>query len=124
MKKKIGYFEGTDSRLLTSLICKGCDTIPLSNGLDNHGRHIGLVNEVNRLDLIVGYVHKIVAPENVDMNAQDIIRLCATYDIPLLLLAPGPLHKAARKILQNPPKIVKLADPGKAVQAALALLKQ
>jgi len=123
MKKKVGYFEGTDSGLLTSLICEGYDTIPLSNGLDNHGKHIGLVNEETRLDLIVGYVHKIVAPENVEMSAHDIIHLCSTYAMPLLLLAPQSLHNAARKLLQNPPDIVKLVDPAQVVKEALAILK-
>jgi len=31
MRKTIGYFDGTDSALLTSLVCDGYDTLPISN---------------------------------------------------------------------------------------------
>ena len=39
MRKIVGYFEGTDSTLLTALVCDGYDTVPISNGFDNHGMH-------------------------------------------------------------------------------------
>ena len=40
MRKIVGYFEGTDSTLLTALVCDGYDTVPISNGFDNHGMHV------------------------------------------------------------------------------------
>ena len=31
MRKIVGYFEGTDSTLLTALVCDGRDTVPRSH---------------------------------------------------------------------------------------------
>ena len=53
MRKSVGYFEGTDSKLLTALVCDGYDTLPVSNGFDNHGMHVRLINDQNRFDLLV-----------------------------------------------------------------------
>ena len=53
-RKRVGYFDGTDSRLLTALVCDGYDTIPVSNGRDNHGHHVLLINDKNRVDLLIG----------------------------------------------------------------------
>ena len=64
MRKIVGYFEGTDSTLLTALVCDGYDTVPISNGFDNHGMHVRIINNENKVDLLVGYVHKIFAPED------------------------------------------------------------
>ena len=36
-RKPVGYFDGTDSTLLTNLVLNGCDTVPISNGSDRHG---------------------------------------------------------------------------------------
>ena len=87
MRKDIGYFEGTDSRLLTALVCEGFDTIPVSNGYDNHGRHIQLINQENKPDLLIGYVHKVFAPDNGDPNYttyQEIFYTCRVFQVPLL----------------------------------------
>ena len=51
MRKTVGYFEGTDSPLLTALICDGYDTIPISNGYDNHGAHVRMINQESQIDL-------------------------------------------------------------------------
>ena len=49
MRKRVGYFDGTNPGLLTAVICAGHDTIPIANGLDNHGQHARLINdEFNR----------------------------------------------------------------------------
>ena len=64
MRKNIGYFEGTDSALLTDLVCDEYDTLPISNGFDNHGMHVRIINNENKVDLLIGYVHKIFAPED------------------------------------------------------------
>ena len=64
MRKIVGYFDGTDSTLLTGLVCDGYDTVPISNGFDNHGMHVRIINNENKVDLLIGYVHKIFAPED------------------------------------------------------------
>ena len=37
MPQVIGYFEGTDAIVLTSLVCHGYATQPISNGADRSG---------------------------------------------------------------------------------------
>lgn len=127
-RKKVGYFEGTDSTLLTTLICDGYDTIPVSNGRDNHGRHVRLINDKNRVDLLIAYLHKIVAPdgearEKSDVVFQDLFHICRILEIPLLLETPTALQPRAAELLQNPPDIVKLVDPADMLDVARRLLK-
>ena len=37
--KIIGYMLGTDPEVLTQLLLEGYETLPLSNGYDNHGNN-------------------------------------------------------------------------------------
>jgi hypothetical protein len=126
-RKSVGYFEGTDSLLLTALVCDGHDTIPVSNGRDHHGNHIGLINDKNRVDLLIAYVHKILAPtsaprEKSDVTFQDVFHICRIYGIPLLLEIPEPLQPRAIELLENPPDIVKLVDPADTLTVARSIL--
>lgn len=125
MRKSVGYFEGTDSTLLTALVCEGYDTLPVSNGRDNHGTHVRLINDENRYDLLVGYVHKIFAPEDAlpaDASYQDVFHICRTYSIPLLLEVPDGLQDKARALLQDPPDIVRFVDPNDMERVAKEIL--
>lgn len=126
-RKRVAYFDGTDSRLLTALVCDGYDTIPVSNGRDNHGHHVRLINDKNRVDLLIGYVHKIIAPdrearEKNDVTAKDLFHICRILEIPLLLEIPEELQPRAIELLDNPPDIVKLVDPADTLEVARALL--
>ena len=126
-RKRVGYFEGTDSALLTALICDGFDTIPVSNGRDNHGKHVRLINDKTRVDLLVAYVHKIVAPdgearEKSDVIFQELFHLCRVLEIPLLLEIPEAMQSRAVELLENPPDIVKMVDPADTLSVARALL--
>lgn len=125
MRKSVGYFDGTDSTLLTALVCAGYDTIPVSNGRDNHGQHVRLINDQNRYDVLIAYVHKIFAPEEPqpgDATYQDVFHLCRTYSIPLLLEVPEALQVKARELLGNPPDIVHFVDPADMLTVANELL--
>ena len=121
-RKRVGYFEGTDSGLLTYLICHGYDTIPISNGVDGHGRYIRRINENNRFDLLVGYLHKIYAPEEYETKHQDVFHICRVFRMPLLLEIPRELQDRAKTLLGEMPKEVRLADPSEILDAALELL--
>ncbi|HQR25488.1 MAG TPA: hypothetical protein PLP61_00475 [Nocardioides sp.] len=126
-RKKIGYFEGTDSSLLTALICDGHDTLPVSNGRDNHGRNVRLINDKNRVDLLIAYVHKIVAPEGEareknDVPFQELFHICRIYEIPLLLETPTALQPKAAALLESPPDIVRMVDPSDALDLARRIL--
>jgi hypothetical protein len=126
-RKRVGYFDGTDSSLLTALVCDGFDTIPVSNGRDNHGHHVRLINDTNRVDLLIGYLHKIVAPEGEareesDVILEDLFHICRILDIPLLLEIPTNLQPKASQLLGHPPGIVRLVDPSETLEVARALL--
>jgi hypothetical protein len=126
-RKRVGYFDGTDSRLLTALVCDGYDTIPVSNGRDNHGHHVRLINDKNRVDLLIGYLHKIIAPdgearEQGDINTADLFHICRILEIPLLLEIPEDLQPRAIELLDSPPDIVRLVDPADTLTVARRLL--
>ncbi len=125
MRKTIGYFDGTDSTLLTSLVCAGYDTLPVSNGFDNYGRNIRLINDQDRYDLLITYLHKIFAPETRQPNQvsyQDVFHICRTYQIPLLLEVCTDLQSKACEMLENPPDIVRFVDPADTLRVALEIL--
>ena len=121
-RKSVGYFEGTDSRLLTHLIMLGYDTVPVSNGLDHHGQCVAQINSQTRHDLLVGYLHKITAQDDDELQSSDIFHICRTYDIPLLLEVPSHLQEKARRLLPEAPDIVELLDPADTLERALELL--
>jgi hypothetical protein len=121
-RKSVGYFEGTDSRLLTALVLSGYDTIPVSNGSDNHGRNVARINNQARYDIVIGYPHKITAQPEDDMQPQDVFHMFKTYDIPLLLEVPTHLQDALRLILPDAPDVVEFLDPADTLSRALELL--
>lgn len=122
-RKSVGYFEGTDSAVLTSLICDGYDTIPISNGLDSHGKHVRLLNEETKVNVLIGYFHKIYAPVGLKTQAEDMFHLCQTYGIPFLVIVPRDLHDCARKKLDSCPEVVQFVDPADILEIARGILK-
>jgi hypothetical protein len=122
-RKSVGYFEGTDSTLLTHLIMSGFDTLPVSNGSDHHGKSVTLVNSQSKYDLLIGYLHKIAAAENDDIQTHHIFHICKTYGIPLLLEVPEHLQSAARNVIPDAPSNVELLDPADTLNRAFELLQ-
>lgn len=121
-RKAVGYFEGTDPAVLTSLVCDGCVTIPISNGLDNHGQYIRLLNEESKVDILLGYMHKIDAPIGYDTQAEDIFHICQIYQIPFLLIVPRDLHECARGKFASP-SVVQYVDPSDLLETARKILR-
>lgn len=123
-KPVIGYFEGTDPVWLTTLIANGCDTLPVSNGYDGHGKNIMLFNARDKVDLVIGFPHKVIAPDDNPLTTSDILHPCLTYGIPVLLAAPAPLHDSVRKLLKEVASGIQLVDPDKIVAEVLHRIKQ
>lgn len=115
MAKTVGYFDGTDSALLTDLVCDGYDTLPISNGFDNHGMHVRIINNENRVDILIGYVHKIYSPEGSTpagaVTYQDVFHVCSTFDIPLVLVVDSELQDKARALFVDIPPRAQFVDP-------------
>ena len=121
-RKSVGYFEGTDSTLLTHIIMNGYDTVPISNGLDHHGQSVAQLNSQTRHDLLIGYLHKIMAQDDDELQSGDIFHICKTYNVPLLLEVPRHLHEQARQLIPDAPGLVELLDPSETLDRALELL--
>ncbi len=127
MRKNIGYFEGTGSALLTDLVCSGYDTVPISNGFDNHGMHVRIINNENRIDVLVGFVHKIYASDD-DVQSggvvtyQDVFHVCRTFGIPLLLCVHTELHDKARTLFTDIPDVVQFVDPADVLETVKGIL--
>jgi len=128
MRKTIGYFDGTDSALLTDLVCEGYDTLPISNGFDNHGMHVRIINNENRVDVLVGYLHKIYSPEGMTPSGavtyQDVFHVCRTFDIPLVLEIDEELHDKARALFVDTPPCVLFVDPANTLKKVRQILEQ
>lgn len=128
MRKTIGYFDGTDSALLTGLVCEGYDTLPISNGFDNHGMHVRIINNENRVDVLVGYLHKIYSPEGMTPSGavtyQDVFHVCRTFDIPLVLVIDAELHDKARALFVDTPPCVLFVDPSNTLEKVRQILEQ
>ena len=122
-RKSVGYFEGTTSTLLTSLICAGFDTLPVSNGVDHHGKNVRRINQQEKYDILIGYPHKLYAPADYDLPYQEIFHICKTYGIPLLLEVPEHLKEAAQRLMPDSPDVVEFLDPSVILERALELLK-
>ena len=128
MRKVIGYFDGTDSALLTDLVCEGYDTLPVSNGFDHHGLNVRIINNENRVDVLVGYLHKIYSPEDMipagAVTYQDIFHVCRTFDIPLVLEVDRDLHDKARALMVDAPPCILFVDPSDTLKKVRQLLEQ
>jgi len=126
MRKIIGYFEGTDAALLTDLVVDGYDTLPISNGFDNHGMHVRIINNENRVDLLIGYLHKIYSPEGQTpagaVTYQDVFHVCRTFDIPLVLEVDAELHDEARALMADTPPSVTFVDPSETLKTVRQIL--
>jgi hypothetical protein len=128
MRKVVGYFEGTDSTLLTDLVCDGYDTVPISNGFDNHGMHVRIINNENRIDALIGYVHKVYAAEDGvasgGVTYQDIFHVVRTFKIPLLLEVEDALQEKARALFRDVPDVVQFVDPREMFPTIKDILQQ
>jgi hypothetical protein len=128
MRKTIGYFDGTDSALLTDLVCEGYDTLPISNGFDNHGMHVRIINNENKVDVLVGYLHKIYSPDGTTPSGavtyQDVFHVCRTFDIPLILEVDTELHDKARALFVDTPPCVSFVDPSETLKKVRQILEQ
>lgn len=125
MSQVIGYFEGTDSIVLTSLVCHGYHTQPISNGADNHGTHILLLNQLNKPALIVGYLHKVMAHEPADVDwpsAEDILHVCRVLSVPLVLVVPEESLECAPQLFDAIPDVVTFTTPDDLLQTVDNLL--
>jgi hypothetical protein len=124
MSHVIGYLEGTDPLWLTTLVAQGYDTIPVSNGYDNHGKNLRLYNEHNRDALVIGYLHKVITPAFSEATPADILHGCLTHHVPVLLACPQALQAGAATRLGGLAAKVQLVEPEQMVTAIERMMAQ
>jgi spermidine/putrescine-binding protein len=100
---RVGYFEGTDSILLTTLAAEGIETLPVANTWDHHGKYVNHLSK-GEVDVVVGYLHKVIPAEPVrtamvSVVLRDMFSACKIHDIPVLLIVPTNLRNKAKKIV-------------------------
>jgi hypothetical protein len=121
--KVLGYLEGTDSWLLTHLVARGYGTIPLGNGVDNHGKFIKLITKSDDISLVVAYLHKVVAFPGYPISHKDILYSCKSLNIPVIIIVPKSEQDKAKKILEDVIDDVMLVDPADLLDKALEILE-
>ena len=108
--KTIGYFDGTDSNLLTILAANGFCTIPLGNEWDGYGK-VATNLEPDEVDLIIAYLHKLLPPKNAEKGPiptpVNLLYRAKTYEIPVIVVVPKELHKKAKVLLDEAADFVK-----------------
>ncbi len=115
----IGYLEGTDPVVLTRLAAKGVGTLPLSNGFDTHGKYVVHLTPQDGVSVIVGYLHKVLPVNGVNVTPRDLLFACVTHEIPVLLIVEKQFHDSARGRLGEVCDRVKLVDPADLYEAIL-----
>ena len=99
--KTIGYLEGTDPEFLTKLVCMGYKTLPIGNDTDNHGKNIAFISVADKIDLIVGYLHKVSPLSTMTKSLNDFLTPGIIHHIPILLLAPKETLTNAKRIVSE-----------------------
>ena len=93
----VGYFLGTDSKTLTRLVVNGIETLPLSNGYDNHGKLVGHVTSRDGVSLVIGPLHKALPVHG--GSAKDILYNLQLQHIPVALVVDTSDLDKGREIL-------------------------
>lgn len=121
----VGYMEGTDPLILTSLNLDGIGTTPLGNGFDGHGKYIGHLTKQDDISLVITYLHKILPTTDMPIGARDFLSACRTHDIPVIVLVPGDKIERAKEVLGEDAVLhIILTPPEKAYDQTLEILNE
>ncbi len=101
MARNVGYLSGTDPATLSQLVASGVNTIPFSNGWDNHGKYIGMVTVSDNLGAIVGYFHKLVAPPEAQTPPASFLEKARIHKIPVVVVCPANVTTRAKEMLKE-----------------------
>jgi hypothetical protein len=112
--KTVGYFDGTDSALLTKVAAHGFYTLPLGNQWDGHGK-IATHLEPGEVDLIIAYLHKLLPPRGEEPGPVPspvyLLYRAKTYNIPILVIVDKSHHRRAKDVLGEAAEFVEFVAP-------------
>ena len=86
-------------------------TLPLSNGVDGHGKYVNHLTKADDMSLVIGYLHKVLPTSRQEFTPESVLFACQTHDIPVLIIVPTADHEAARSVLGKVADCVTLVDP-------------
>jgi hypothetical protein len=112
---RVGYFEGTDPLLLSTLAAEGIETLPVANMWDQHGKFVNQLTK-GEVNVVVGYLHKIIPAEDsrtalLPIMVDNMLSACKEHGIPVLLILPTNLRDKAKKILGDVKANIQLVAP-------------
>ena len=107
----VGYLGGTDPLVLTRLAARGVGTLPLSNGVDNHGKFITSVSDRDGIDLVVGYLHKLARTQRQGFYPRDLLQPCLDIGVAVIVIVPEADQVLARQILGSVSDHARLVAP-------------
>ena len=124
--RTVGYMEGTNSEFLTNLIVDGIDTLPLSNGWDNHGKLVAHITRTDNVSVVVGYLHKFFTLSLDPKIVDDIFSSLKAYKVPTVFIVPKERQEKAKQLLKGRRLNYTMSDPAdltKTVKSILAAKK-
>ena len=121
--KTIGYMEGTNSEFLTNVIVEGIDTMPFSNGWDNHGKFLAHITRTDNISVIVGYLHKFFTLSQEPKIVDEILSSIRAYKIPTVIVVPKDKQEKAKNLLKGKGINYIFADPDEITSAVMGILR-
>lgn len=120
--KIVGYMEGTNSEVMTNLLLEGYETLPLSNGWDNHGKYLAHINRNDNIAMVIGYLHKFI-PVAKEYSLGDMLSSLKIYKIPIVFIVPKTKQAKAKKLLASKGVKFQFADPSEISKVVFGLLR-
>jgi hypothetical protein len=118
----VGYLEGTDPLVLTRLVVRGVGTLPVSNGFDNHGKFVTSITERDSVDVVVGYLHKVMHTQRQGFRPHDLLQPCLDSGIAVLIVVTEEDQPAARQLLGQVGQAATLVAPDRLYDAVAEVL--
>jgi len=119
----VGYMDGTSSDVLTTVILHGYETLPLSNGWDNHGKHLTLLNPADNLSIVVGPLHKFLRVSDKTIF-KAMLASVESYGLMVFFIVPKEYHEQAEALIEAGELKYRLVDPGDLAKEVLDYLKK
>ncbi|MFP4588467.1 MAG: hypothetical protein ACLFO3_00665 [Candidatus Acetothermia bacterium] len=121
----IGYMEGTNPDLLSTLCAQGHETLPLGNGADGHGKYIAHLTAADGVSAVIAYLHKLTPVSGMEhISIDDRLFACRMHDIPVLLVVPEEFKSQAReKLEKETQEYVDLVSPGELQDEVLKVVE-
>jgi len=124
--KTVGYFDGTDSNLLSKLAASGFCVLPIGNEWDHHGK-VASHLEPGEVHLIITYLHKLLPARELVKKVlpmpMDLLYPAKSYNIPVLIVVPEGFQKKAKEILGEVVEFSEIIAPDKLEERVREILK-